>query len=71
MIGYESWTIKKAEHKRIDAFKVWCWRKLLRVAWTVKRLNQSILKEINTEYSFKRLRPKLQPQYFGHPDAKS
>ena len=61
---YESWTIKKAEHQRIDAFKLWCWRQLLRVPWTVRRSNQSILKEINPEYSLEGLMLKL--QYFGH-----
>ena len=60
----ESWTIKKAEHKRIDAFKLWCWRRLLRVPWTVRAANQSILKEINPEYSVEGLMLKL--QYFGH-----
>ena len=62
--GCESWTIKKAEHPRIDAFKLWCWRRLLRVPWTARRLNQSILKEINPEYSLEGLMLKL--QYFGH-----
>ena len=60
----ESWTIKKAEHLRINAFKVWCWKRLLRVPWTARRSNQSILKEINPEYSLERLM--LKPQYFGH-----
>ena len=64
MYGCESWTIKKAEHPRIDAFELWCWRRLLRVPWTARRLNQSILKEINPEYSFEGLMLKL--QYFGH-----
>ena len=64
MYGYESWTIKKAEHQRIDAFELWCWRRLLRVPWTAKRSNQSILKEISPEYSLEGLKPKL--QYFGH-----
>ena len=64
MYGWESWTIKKAEHKRIDAFKLWCWRQLLRVPWTVRTANQSILKEINPEYSVEGLMLKL--QYFGH-----
>ena len=59
-----SWTIKKAEHRRIDAFKLWCWRRLLRVPWTTKRSDQSILKETNPEYSLERLKLKL--QYFGH-----
>ena len=64
--GCESWTIKKAEHRRIDAFELWCWRRLLRVPWTVRRLNQSILKEINPEYSLEGLMLKLKLQYFGH-----
>ena len=64
MDGCESWTIKKAEHTRIDAFELWCWRRLLRVPWTARRSNQSILKEINPEYSLEGLMPKL--QYFGH-----
>ena len=64
MYGCESWTIKKAEHRRIDAFELWCWRRLLRVPWTARRLNQSILKEINPEYSLKGLMLKL--QYFGY-----
>ena len=62
----ESWTIKKAEHQRIDAFKLWCWRKLLRVLWTTRRSNQSILKEIKPEYSLEGLMLKLKVQYFGH-----
>ena len=62
----ESWTIKKAEHGRTDAFKLWCWRRLLRVPWTARRSSQSILKEINPEYSLEGLRPKLKLQYFGH-----
>ena len=66
MYGCESWTIKKAEHQRIDAFKLWCWRKLLRVPWTARRSNQSILKEISPECSLEGLRPKLKLQYFGH-----
>ena len=66
MYGRESWTIKKAEHQRTDAFKLWCWRRLLRVPWTAKRWNQSILKEINPEYSLKGLVLKLKLQYFGH-----
>ena len=65
MYGCESWTIKKAEHKRINAFKLWCWRRLLRVPWTVRRSNQSILKEINPEYSLEELMLKLKLQYFG------
>ena len=63
MYGYESWTMKKAERQRIDAFELWCWRRLLRVPWTARRSNQSILKEINPEYS---LMLKLKLQYFGH-----
>ena len=66
MYGCESWTMKKAEHRRIDAFKLWCWRRLLRVPWTLRRSNQSILKEINPEYSFEGLMLKLKLQYFGH-----
>ena len=66
MYGCESWTIKKAERQRIDAFKLWYWRKLLRVPWTAKRSNQSILKEINPEYSLERLLLELKLQYFGH-----
>ena len=65
MYGCKSWTIKKAEH-RIDAFELWCWRRLLRVPWTSRRSNQSILKEINPEYSLERLMLKLKLQYFGH-----
>ena len=66
MYGYESWTVKKAEHQRIDAFELWCWRRLLRVPWTTKRTNQSILKEISPGISLEgmMLKPKL--QYFGH-----
>ena len=66
MYGYESWTIKKAEHWRIDAFELWCWRRLLRVPWTARRSNQSILKKISPEYSFEQLMLKLKLQYFGH-----
>ena len=66
MYGYESWAIKKAEHQTIDAFKSWCWRRLLRVPWTAKRSNQSILKEINPEYTLEGLVLKLKLQYFGH-----
>ena len=62
--GSKSWTIKKAEYRRIDAFELWCWRRLLRVPWTARRSNQSILKEINLEYSLEGLKLKL--QYFGH-----
>ena len=65
MYGCESWTIKKAEHQRIDAFELWCWRRLLRVPWTVRRSNQSILKEINPEYSLEGQMLKLKLQYFG------
>ena len=64
--GYESWVIKKAECRRIDAFELWCWRRLLRVPWTARRFNQSILKEINPEYSSEGLMLKLKLQYFGH-----
>ena len=63
---YESWTIKKAEHQRIDAFELWCWRRLLRVPWTARSSNQSTLKEINPEYSWEGLMLKLKLQYFGH-----
>ena len=63
---YESWTVKKAEHQRIDAFELWCWRRLLRVPWTARRSNPSILKEINTEYSLEGLMLKLKLQSFGH-----
>ena len=66
MYGYENWTIKKAEHQRIDAFELWCWRRLLRVPWTAKRTNQSILKEISPEYSLGGLMMKLKLQYFDH-----
>ena len=66
MYGCESWTIKKAEHRRIDAFELWCWRRLLRVHWTAKRSNQSILKGISPEYSLGGLMLKLKLQYFGH-----
>ena len=66
MYGCESWTIKKAEHRRIDAFELWCWRRLLRVPWTAKRSNPSILKEISPEYSLEGLMLKLKLQYFGH-----
>ena len=63
---YESWTIRKAEHQRIDAFELWCWSRLLRVPWTARRSNQSILKEISPEYSLEGLMLKLKLQYFGH-----
>ena len=66
MYGCESWTIKKAEHRRIDAFELWCWRRLLRVPWTARRSNLSILKEISPEYSLEGLILKLKLQYFGH-----
>ena len=66
MYGCESWTIQKAEGWKIDAFKLWCWRRLLRVSWTVRRSNQSILKEISSEYSLEGLILKLKLQYFGH-----
>ena len=66
MYGCESWTIKKAEHWRIDAFELWCWRRLLRVPWTARKSNQSILKEISPEYSWEGLMLKLKLQYFGH-----
>ena len=64
--GCDSWTVKKAEHQTIDAFKLWCWRRLLRVPWIARRSNQSILKEINPDYSSEGLILKLKPQYFGH-----
>ena len=66
MYGCASWTIKEAEHRRIDAFELWCWRRLLRVLWTARRSNRSILKEISPEYSLEGLRLKLKLQYFGH-----
>ena len=66
MYGCESWTIKKAERQRIDAFELWCWRRLLRVPWTARRSNESILKEISAEYSLEELMLKLKLQYFGH-----
>ena len=66
MYGCESWTGKKAEHRKIDAFEPWCWRRLLRVPWTARRSNQSILKEISPEYSLKRLLLRLRLQHFGH-----
>ena len=68
--GFESWTIKRAEHQRIDAFELWGWRRLLRVPWTAKRFSQSILKEISPEYSLEGLMLKLKLQYSGPPDAK-
>ena len=66
MYGCESWTVKKTEHRRIDAFELWCWRRLLRVPWTARRSNQSILKEISTGYSLEELMLKLKLHYFGH-----
>ena len=66
MYRCESWTIKMAEHQRIDAFELWCWKRLLRVLWIVRRSNQSILKEINPEYSLEGLMSKLKLQHFGH-----
>ena len=66
MYGCESWTIKKAEHRRIDAFELWCWRRVLRVPWIARRSNQSILKEVSPEYSSEGLMLKLKLQYFGH-----
>ena len=70
MYGYQIWTIKKATHQRIDAFELWCWTRLLRVPWTVRRSNQSILKEISPEYSLEGLMPKMKP-IFWPPDAKN
>ena len=66
MYGCESWTVKKAEHRRIEAFELWCWRRLLRVPWTARRSNQSILKEISPGISLKEILLKLKLQYFGH-----
>ena len=66
MYGCESWTVKKAEHRRVDAFELWCWRRLLRVPWTARRSNQSILKEINPGISLEEMMLKLKLQYFGH-----
>ena len=66
MYGCESWTVKKAEHRKIDAFELWCWRRLLKVPWTARRSNQSILKHINPGCSFEGLMLKLKLQYFGH-----
>ena len=66
MYGCESWAIKKAEHQRIDAFELWCWGRLLRVPWTARRSNQSVLKEISPEYSLEELMLKLKLQFFGH-----
>ena len=66
MYGCESWTIKKTDHRRIDAFKLWCWKRLLKVPWTARISNQSILKEISSEYSLKGLMLNMKLQYFGH-----
>ena len=66
MYGFDSWTRKKAEHRRIDAFELWYWRRFFRVSWTARRFNQSILKEISSEYSLEELMMKLKFQYFGH-----
>ena len=66
MYVFESWTIRKAEHQRTDAFELWCWTRLSRVPWTARRSNQSILREISPEYSLEGLMMKLKPQYFGH-----
>ena len=66
MYGCESWTVKKAEHRRIDAFELWCWRRLFRVPWTVRRSNQSILKEISPGFSLEELMLRVKLQYFGH-----
>ena len=66
MYGCENWTVKKAEHRRIDAFELWCWRRLLRVPWTARRSNQSVLKEISPGISLERMMLKLKLQYFGH-----
>ena len=66
MYGFKSWTVKKAERRRIDAFELWCWRRLLRVPWTARRSNQSILKEISPEISLEGMMLKLKLQYFGH-----
>ena len=71
MYECKSWTIKKAEQQRIDVFELWCWRRVLRVPWTARGSNQSILKEINPEYSLEGSMLKLKLQYFGHPDAKN
>ena len=66
LYGYESWTVKEAEHRRIDAFELWCWRRLLRVPWTARRSNQSILKDISPRCSLEGMMLKLKLQYFGH-----
>ena len=68
MYGCESWTVKKAEHRRIDAFELWCWRRLLRVPWTVRTSNQSIQKETSPGYTLEGLMLRLKLQYFGHPE---
>ena len=70
MYGYESWTVKKAERQRFDAFKLWCWGRLLRVPWTARRSSQSILKEINPEYSFGRTDAEVEAPVFWSPDEK-
>ena len=66
MYGCDSWTVKKAEHQRTDAFKLWCWRRLVKLPWAARRSNQSILREINPEYALEGLILKLKLQYFGH-----
>ena len=71
MYGYESWTLKKAEHRRIDAFELWCWRRLLRVPWTARRSNQSIFKEISPEYSLERADAEAETPILWPPNAKS
>ena len=71
MYGCECWTLKKAEHQRIDVFELWCWRRLLRVPWTARRSNQSILKEVSPEYSLEGLMLKLKPQHLGHLKRRS
>ena len=71
MYGCESWTVKKAEHRRIDAFELWCWRRLLRVPWTARRSNQSILKEINPKYSLGRPDAEAETPALWPPDAKN
>ena len=71
MYGCESWMVKKMEHQRIDAFELWCWRRLLKVPWTARRSNQSILREINSEHSLEGLMLKPKLQYFGAPDQKN
>ena len=71
MYGCESWTVKKAERRRIDAFELWCWKRLLRIPWTAGRSSQSILEQISPEYSLEELMLKLKLQYFGPPDEKN